>query len=123
MESIPLDSNGKELAGSKGAEARAQINNLFKIEQEIKDLPYDQIKENRQVASRAILDVFWAWVEETSLIPTTNEKLTTALGYAQNQRKHLETFLEDGRLQISNNYCEASIRPFALGRRAWLFAG
>ena len=70
----------------------------------------------------AILDAFWAWVEETSEIPTTNEKLTKALGYAKNQRKYLETFLEDGRLPISNNLCESHIRPFATSRRAWLFA-
>ena len=53
---------------------------------------------------------------------TTNEKLTQALGYCQNQRKYLETFLEDGRIPLSNNYCEANIKPFATARRAWLFA-
>ena len=61
-------------------------------------------------------------MEETSEVPTTNEKLTKALGYAKNQRKYLETFLEDGRLPISNNLCESHIRPFATSRRAWLFA-
>ena len=40
----------------------------------------------------------------------------------QNQRKYLETFLEDGRIEISNNLCESHIRPFATARRAWLFA-
>lgn len=40
----------------------------------------------------------------------------------QNQRKYLETYLEDGRLPVSNNYCEANIKPFATARRAWLFA-
>ena len=53
---------------------------------------------------------------------TTNEKLTQALSYCQNQRKYLETFLEDGRIPLSNNYCEANIKPFATARRAWLFA-
>ncbi|SCH83910.1 Transposase and inactivated derivatives [uncultured Blautia sp.] len=42
--------------------------------------------------------------------------------YCQNQRKYLETFLEDGRIPLSNNYCEANIKPFATARRAWLFA-
>ena len=53
---------------------------------------------------------------------TTNEKLTQALSYCQNQRKYLETFLEDGRIPLSNNYCEENIKPFATARRAWLFA-
>lgn len=59
---------------------------------------------------------------KTSALATTNENLTKAWGYSQNQKKYLETFLEDGRLPISNNLCEANIKPFATARRAWLFA-
>lgn len=122
VESIPLDTNGKELSGSKGAEGRESINLLFKLEAEMKDLPYEKKREKRQEASRAVLDAFWSWVEETSAMSTTNEKLTKALGYARNQREYLETFLVDGRLEISNNLCESHIRPFATARKAWLFA-
>lgn len=122
IESIPLDSKGKEIPGSKGAEGREYINLLFKVEEEIKNLPCEEKKQKRQDASRPILDAFWSWVEKTSAIYTTNEKLTLALGYCQNQRKYLETFLEDGRIPLSNNYCEANIKPFATVRRAWLFA-
>ena len=88
----------------------------------MKELSYEEKKEKRQVASRHILDAFWSWVEDTSAIPTTNENLTKALKYSLNQRKYLETFLEDGRLPISNNLCEANIKPYATARRAWLFA-
>lgn len=122
IDSIPLDSKGKEIPGSKGAEGREYINLLFKVEDEIKNLPYEEKVQKRQDASQPILDAFWSWVEKTSAMHTTNEKLTKALGYCQNQRKYLETFLEDGRIPISNNYCEANIKPFATGRRAWLFA-
>ncbi len=122
IESIPLGSNGKEPPGSKGAEARKYINQLFKLEEEMKSLSYEERKNQRQEASRAILDAFWVWHEETSNLHTTNTKLTTALNYAKNQRKYLETFLDDGRVVISNNLCEAHIRPFATARKAWLFA-
>ena len=122
IESIPLDSQGKEIQGSKGDEGREYINLLFKVEEEIKNLPYEEKKQKRQDASKPILDAFWTWVEKTSAMYTTNEKLTQALGYCQNQRKYLETFLEDGRIPLSNNYCEANIKPFATARRAWLFA-
>lgn len=122
VESIPLDTNGKEVPGSKGAEGREYIDLLFKVEDEIKNLPYEEKKQKRQDASQPILDAFWAWIEKTSAMHTTNEKLTQALGYCQNQRKYLETFLEDGRIPLSNNYCEANIKPFATARRAWLFA-
>lgn len=122
IDSIPLDAKGKEIPGSKGAEGREYINLLFKVEDEIKDLPYEEKKQKRQDASRPILDAFWSWVEETAAMHTVNQKLTQALGYCQNQRKYLETFLEDGRIPLSNNYCEANIKPFATARRAWLFA-
>lgn len=121
-ESIPLDSRGKEIPGSKGAEGREYINLLFKLEEEMKSLSIEERKEKRQEASKAILEAFWSWVEKTAQIPTSNEKLTQGLGYVQNQRKYLETFLADGRIEISNNLCESHIRPFATSRRAWLFA-
>ena len=122
IESIPLDSKGKEISGSKGAEGRGYIDLLFKVEDEIKSLSPEEKKQKRQEASRPILDAFWSWVEETSALHTTNTKLTEALTYATNQKKYLETFMEDGRLPISNNLCEANIKPFATARRAWLFA-
>lgn len=122
IESIPLDNKGKEISGSKGAEGREYINLLFKLEDEMGGLSYEEKKEKRQEASRAILDAFWSWIEETSARSTTNENLTKALNYAKNQKKYLETFLEDGRLPISNNLCEANIKPYATARRAWLFA-
>lgn len=89
---------------------------------EMSDLIYNERKAKRQEASRALLDAFWSWVENTISIPTTNEKLTKALNYSLNNKKELEMFLEDGRLEISNNLCESHIRPFATARRAWLFA-
>lgn len=48
---IPLDSNGKEIEGSQGTKAREYINLLFKLEDEMKDLTYEERKEKRQVAS------------------------------------------------------------------------
>lgn len=122
IESIPLDNKGKEIPGSKGAVGREYINCLFKVEAEIKDLPDEEKKQKRQEASKPILDAFWAWVSETSMLNTTNELLTKALHYAKNQRYGLEVFLEDGRVPLSNNLCEANIKPYATARRAWLFA-
>ena len=49
------------------------------VEKKIKELSYEEKKDKRQVASRAALDAFWSWCEETKNIPTTNEKLTKAL--------------------------------------------
>jgi hypothetical protein len=51
-----------------------------------------------------------------------NTKLSEAITYAKNQRVYLENFLLDGRIPIPNNAAENCIRPFAVGRRGWLFA-
>lgn len=122
IEAIPLDNKGKEIPGSKGAEGREFINLLFAVEEKIKDLSLEEKKKKRLEESKPILEAFWSWVEKTSALPTTNEKLTKALTYATNQRKGLDMFLKDGRIPISNNLCEANIKPFATARRAWLFA-
>lgn len=86
IESIPLDSRGKEIPGSKGAEGRGYIDLLFKVEDEIKSLSAEEKKQKRQEASRPILDAFWSWVEKNSALHTTNTKLTEALTYATNQK-------------------------------------
>lgn len=50
-------------------------------------------------------------------------KLGEACKYIENQREHLRVFLTDARVPIHNNACEVAIRPVAVGRRNWLFAG
>ena len=122
IESIPLDSSGREIAGSKGAEARELCGRLFGVEKSLKDLKPQERLEKRKELSKPILEEFWRWVEETSKKYTPNESLRKALQYSQNQKQYLNTFMEDGRLPLSNNECEASIRPFATGRKSWLFA-
>ena len=49
--------------------------------------------------------------------------MAKAIGYLRNQHQPLRRFLEDGRIPIDNNACERAIRPIAIGRRNWLFAG
>ena len=85
-------------------------------------MSYEEKKEKRQEGSQPLLDAFWSCVEKTSAMHSVNDKLTQALAYSTNQRKGLEMFMEDGRILLSNNFCEANIKPFAMARRAWLFA-
>lgn len=49
--------------------------------------------------------------------------MAKAIGYVRGQHLALRRFLEDGRIPIDNNACERAIRPVAIGRRNWLFAG
>jgi transposase len=52
-----------------------------------------------------------------------SDNIAKAIKYLHNQRRELRLFLKDGRIPIHNNACERSIRPIAVGRRNWLFAG
>jgi len=49
--------------------------------------------------------------------------MAKALDYLRNQRKPLRRFLDGGLIPLDNNACERAIRPIAIGRRNWLFAG
>ena len=122
VNSIPLDSKGKEIPGSKGNEGREYINKLFKIEDKISNLSLGKKLEQRQEEATPLLDAFWSWIEKTKELYTTNEDLIKALNYATNHKENLMRFLDDPKIPISNNRCESAIRPFATHRRAWLFA-
>ncbi|MCP5039934.1 MAG: IS66 family transposase [bacterium] len=52
-----------------------------------------------------------------------SDNIAKAIKYLHNQRRELRRFLEDGRIPLDNNACERAIRPIAVGRRNWLFAG
>jgi transposase len=54
---------------------------------------------------------------------STSGKMGEAIKYLLNQWSRLKCFLRDGLVPLDNNACERAIRPIAVGRRNWLFAG
>jgi hypothetical protein len=99
-------------------------NKLFELERKFDELnlSHEQRKQHRKLESKSVTDAFFAWVESVlpSILPKTH--LGRAITYAYNQKKWLLNFLKDGRLEISNNRAERSIRPFTVGRKNWLFS-
>lgn len=61
-----------------------------------------------------------AWAERKTAPPKSS--LGKALYYLREQWPYLKRFLEDGRLELSNNRAERSMKPFVMGRKNWLFA-
>lgn len=78
--------------------------------------------EKRLEQAKPVLDALLAWAN--ALLPKTAPKsaLGKALYYLLEQWNHLVCYLEDGRLELSNNRAERSIKPFVMGRKNWLFA-
>ena len=98
------------------------IDKLFSIEKEISELSYDKVFDKRNEFSLPVMDEFFTWVDMNLETVTSGSRVGIALTYASNQKMFLKKFLLDGRLELSNNRAERSIRPVAIGRKNWMFA-
>ena len=93
---------------------------LFALEDSFQNLSAEERLILRHERSKPVLDDYFAWVE--TLDPLAASKLVEAITYSKNQREPLSAFLLDGRVEISNNRAENAIRPFAVGRKNWMFS-
>jgi len=113
---------GKKIKASKADMALSFINKLYKIEREIKDLTDEEKLTVRQEKSVALFKQLKKWLE-TNKPRTAKDSLTgIAMTYLHNQWDKLTAYTTNGSLRISNILAENAIRPFAIGRKAWLFA-
>lgn len=104
-------------------EALDRIGALFDIERTISGQPPERRRSVRQAQAKEKLDQLAGWLDaQLKLIPGRSE-LAGAIRYARCRWKALITYVDDGRLEISNNAAENAIRPVAVGRKNWLFAG
>lgn len=99
---------------------RDYCNQLFKIEESLKDLSSEERKQKRLELEKPVLGAFWCWLESLNVLK--GSALGKAVTYALNQRPYMENYLLDGRCALSNNAAENAIRPFTVGRKNWLFA-
>ena len=110
----------KDREGHKAMPGKRYCDRLFELERTFANLKSEGRFAKRQEFSRPLLDEFYAWVDALKDPPKTG--LGKAKHYALSQRTYLERYLLDGRLEISNNRAERSIKPFVIGRKSWLFA-
>ncbi len=98
------------------------IKTLYAIERRIKDRPPDERLRVRQGESLPVLDKLREWLTETRPKITPSSKLGEALKYMDDHWPGLVRYCEDGRYLMDTNRIENAIRPFAIGRRNWLFS-
>ena len=107
---------------SKASVAIGKIRKLYAIEQRIEKLPPEEKTRQRQALAGPVLEDLKAWLDH-NLTRVPKDSLTyKAIAYTLNQWDLLTGYLADGRLRISNALAENAIRPFAVGRKNWLFA-
>ena len=111
--------------GSKPGKAHvalSYIQKLYRIEKRIAGRPPDEIKAIRQQESCPILQQLRQWLDK-SLAQVPPKSLSgKALHYLHNQWDKLVRYTEAGYLRMDNNLAENAIRPFVVGRKAWLFS-
>lgn len=128
VEALPAD---KELLpSSRAAEGVEWCNKLFELEREYDGseksrktglpLTPEEKYRQRQERSKPVIDGFFAWLNTVN--PSGGTKLSKAVQYALNEKKYLRRFLDSPDVPIDNNRAENAVRPFAVGRKNWLFS-
>jgi len=110
----------KDRTNSKVAQGKRYCDRLFDLEREFADLPPEERHKKRQQFSKPLLAEFFEWAKNHSHLTKTS--LGKAVHYLLGQQQYLENFLLDGRLELSNNRAERSIKPFVIDRKNFLFA-
>ncbi len=119
VDAVKVQAKGKR---GRADEAVAMIGRLYRIERDHKDATDAARLLARQQLSVPVLAELHAWLEKTLPAVTPKSALGTALSYMRDYWSMLTRYTERGDLPIDNNRCENAIRPFVVGRRAWLFS-
>ena len=104
-------------------QALTYIGQLYDVEREVKHLHADERRHIRQTQSKPLADMFHQWMLLQRQKITDGSATAKALDYSLKRWDALTRFLDDGQLPIDNNWIENQIRPVAIGRNNWLFAG
>ena len=113
------EDNDKERSGY----ALKFFQEVYEIERKIKNLSNEERRIIRQESILPMLNDFHAWMTEQYRQVTPKSPIGKALEYSLKRWKELSLFTSDGQLEIDNNRIENEIRPIALGRKNYLFAG
>lgn len=116
VESLPKP----EQADSAALEGQRYCTQLFLLEEKWKELSPEERHKQRQEQAKPILDALLTWAQGKNAAPKS--ALGKAIYYLKEQWPYLIRYLDDGRLELSNNRAERSIKPFVMGRKNWLFA-
>ncbi len=104
-------------------QALRYIQLLYEIESEVRDLEPDLRHRIRQEKAVPVMDALHAWMIAQRQIVHDGSAIAKALDYSLKRWMALSRYLDDGAVPIDNNWAENQIRPWALGRKNWLFAG
>ncbi len=106
-----------------GEQALKFFAELYEVERGVIDADSQARLDARRRRSHAVADALHYWMRQQRQKVPDGSATARALDYSLNRWPALTRFLDDGDLPIDNNWVENRIRPIALGRQNWLFAG
>jgi hypothetical protein len=105
------------------AEAVRRIDQVFEAERVVNGcLVTDRLAHRQSVVAPLVADLH-VWMLATRGRLSRHNDMARALDYALKRWPAFTRFLDDGQICLTNNAAERALRGFALGRKAWLFAG
>ncbi|MGY2222439.1 IS66 family transposase [Pseudomonas gingeri] len=104
-------------------QALQSIGGLYEIERQAKDMNDEDRRRLRQKIAVPIAGKLHEWMLAHRELVPEGSATTKALDYSLKRWVALTRYLDDGAVPIDNNPVENTIRPWALGRSNWLFAG
>jgi hypothetical protein len=105
------------------AQALQSIGMLYDIERDIAEQPPDERRRIRQKRSRPMVETLREWLIHQRSQLTDGTRTAKAIDYSLKRWDALVRYIDDGNVPIDNNWIENQVRPWALGRKNWLFAG
>ena len=96
---------------------------LYEVEREVRELGADERQAIRLEKTKPIADALHQWLTQQRQKVPDGSATAKAIDYSLNRWEALMRFINDGALPIDNNWVENQIRPIAIGRSNWLFAG
>ena len=104
-------------------QALALIGQIYEIERQVHEAKADERLRMRQQQTRPVIDKLHAWLAEHRVKVPEGSATAKAMDYSLRRWRALTRFVDNGQLPVDNNWVENQMRPVALGRKNWLFAG
>lgn len=107
----------------RALEAMTRIGKLFDVERLIYGQPQEARRKGRQDLALPVMTELASFLDQSLTQISGKSDLAKAIRYVRSRWASFTRYLDDGRLDISNNAAERAIRPLKLGAKNWLFAG
>jgi hypothetical protein len=105
------------------SDALNRIAELYDLERHAKGMTSNERQQLRQTHAKPKLDAFLAWLQQTRRHVANGSSTAKAIDYSLKRWTAFIRYAERGDLPIDNNPIENAIRPIAIGKKNWLFAG